>query len=83
MKTANYTYTFNNYNLDVSLITNCLIMHLFYLANNHSFHFSELLKNKKLLKNYFYSLSRDTLVFILMHNNKVRMATFKNDREAT
>lgn len=76
MKTANYTYTFNNYNLDVSLITNCLIMHLFYLANNHSFHFSELLKNN------FYSLSRDTLVFILMHNNRVRMATFKNDREA-
>lgn len=45
-------------------------MHLFYLANNHSYHFSELVKSKTKLLLFF---DRNTLVFILMRDNRVRM----------
>ena len=41
MKAVNYTYTFNNFNFFVSLITNCLIICIFYLANNQGFDFHD------------------------------------------
>lgn len=78
MKAANYTYTFNNYNLDVSLITNCLIMYSFYLVNIHSYHFSELVKSKTKLLLFF---DRNTLVFILMYDNRGRKATKKKKQQ--